>query len=811
MKRNFLGRRLGVKLSLVVALCSVPLGVSAQQTPGIAREVSTGTVVPKLVNYSGTLADLNGKPISEITGVTFALYKESQGGAPLWMETQSVRPASSGHYAVMLGSTTSRGLPDEVFVSGEARWLGVQIAGQAEQPRVLLVAVPYALKAHDAETIGGLPPSAFMLAAPANSAVQANTANAPTGLTPTTAVTGTGTTGQIPLWDSASDIVNSVMTQTGSGGTARIGINTTTPTATLEVKGAGTFRGSLGLPSTGPATAATGKNSYNLLMTATAFNSGTGTSVNQNFRFQAEPVGNNTSSTSGTLNLLYSSGTNAGAETGFKIASNGQVTFAAGQTFPGVGSLTSVGSGSGLTGGPITSTGSLSIATGGVTNAMLQNSTLTISPTSPLSGGGTVGLGGTTVLGLINCTSSGQILKWDRNWGCAADNNSGGTVTSVAAGSGLLGGPITTTGTLTVDPSVVAELARPNSFISYQTISAPGGKFVPLTVNNTAGGVGVLLNGGTDGLVANGQSFPIAVSTSGAEAIYAENDGTTRGDSGVLGATFGSSGVLYGLFGWNSNSPNGAGVYGQFSPGNSSVSANWAAGGAGVWGDAGNTSSAYAGVLGTANNQSAGAFFNNGTGYFTLYASAGNASGYPFGAYNSANGNKGCGIDPNGNFSCTGSKNAVVPIDGGKRKVALAAIESPKNWFEDFGSERLSNGSAVVTLDADFGQTVNTGLEYHVFLTPNGDCKGLYVTAKTATSFEVRELGGGASSVAFDYRIVALRKDYENIRLADHTHDPDPSKMPSVSSGVEAQPTDMHRKIPSHVPAAASLRPSALN
>ena len=46
---------------------------------------------------------------------------------------------------VALGSTSSQGLPANVFASGEARWLGVQVQGQAEQPRVLLMSVPYAL------------------------------------------------------------------------------------------------------------------------------------------------------------------------------------------------------------------------------------------------------------------------------------------------------------------------------------------------------------------------------------------------------------------------------------------------------------------------------------------------------------------------------------------------------------------------------------------------------------------------------------------------------------------------------------------
>ena len=63
--------------------------------------------------------------------------------------------------------------------------------------------------------------------------------------------------------------------------------------------------------------------------------------------------------------------------------------------------------------------------------------------------------------------------------------------------------------------------------------------------------------------------------------------------------------------------------------------------------------------------------------------------------------------------------------------------------------------SARVELDSAFAQTVKAGVEHHVFLTPNGDCKGLYVDQKSATSFEVHEPGGGSFSIAFDYRIMA--------------------------------------------------------
>ena len=97
---------------------------------------------------------------------------------------------------------------------------------------MLLLSVPYALKAGDAAIIGGLPPSAFVLAAPASGSSQAVSSDAsataqssappPTG----TAVTGTGTVKFLPLWDTTSDIISSVLFQSRTGTTAKVGINT---------------------------------------------------------------------------------------------------------------------------------------------------------------------------------------------------------------------------------------------------------------------------------------------------------------------------------------------------------------------------------------------------------------------------------------------------------------------------------------------------------------------------------------------------------------------------------------------------------
>lgn len=121
-------------------------------------------------------------------------------------------------------------------------------------------------------------------------------------------------------------------------------------------------------------------------------------------------------------------------------------------------------------------------------------------------------------------------------------------------------------------------------------------------------------------------------------------------------------------------------------------------------------------------------------------------------------------VDCAGDTYAAGSKSAVVPLKNGKM-VAVYSQESPQVWFEDFGSAQLVGGVATVQLESKYAQLVNTKLPYHVFLTPNGDCHGLYVVQKDRNSFEVRELGGGQSSVGFDYRISALRNGYEKLRL----------------------------------------------
>src|SRR5580704_5154190 len=101
---------------VIVLFCSF---VGAQSTNS-----TQSPVVPPVVKFSGILNDVNNKALTGTVGVTFSLYSESEGGSALWVETQNVTPDKTGHYSVILGSTTGQGLPAGLFANGEARWLG---------------------------------------------------------------------------------------------------------------------------------------------------------------------------------------------------------------------------------------------------------------------------------------------------------------------------------------------------------------------------------------------------------------------------------------------------------------------------------------------------------------------------------------------------------------------------------------------------------------------------------------------------------------------------------------------------------------
>lgn len=230
--------------------------------------------------------------------------------------------------------------------------------------------------------------------------------------------------------------------QSGTGATAKVGINTTTPAVTLDVNGAENVHGSLNMIAGGNATSAGGKNSQPLDFTASSYNSSTKAAVAQKFQWQAEPVGNNTASPAGALSLLYGAGTTAPAETGLKIAKSGVITFAAGQTFPGAegtGTVTSVGlsaptSDFVVTASPVKTSGTLNLAWN---VAPTSNPT----PNAIVKRDASGGIGVNTIVantGVSGYASSGNGVYGQSN-GSATGSNGVEGVTNAGPGSGVVG------------------------------------------------------------------------------------------------------------------------------------------------------------------------------------------------------------------------------------------------------------------------------------------------------------------------------------------------------------------------------------
>jgi hypothetical protein len=216
-------RKISVHVVLVFAFLT---GLSAQQP--------VTTTVPRLVRVSNTFRPASGLSAAPVAGVTFSIYRDEHDGAPLWQETQSVNLDQEGRYSALMGSTLNDGMPLELFTSGEPRWLGVRFdgPGEVEQPRTLLTSVPYALKAVDADTLGGLPASSYLLApgasvaasgaAPGAASPAIAAATTPKSLKPRVTA---GVANYIGVFTSATDIGTSSLYQNGG----RIGLNATVP------------------------------------------------------------------------------------------------------------------------------------------------------------------------------------------------------------------------------------------------------------------------------------------------------------------------------------------------------------------------------------------------------------------------------------------------------------------------------------------------------------------------------------------------------------------------------------------------------
>ena len=109
--------------------------------------------VPGRVAYQGLLLDSNGVPVTDSVDIDVAIYDAASGGTNLWSESHLGVNVLDGVYSIELGATTP--LSGAVLQSGNV-FLEITIDAETLTPRQQLLAVPYALKALEADNLSGM-------------------------------------------------------------------------------------------------------------------------------------------------------------------------------------------------------------------------------------------------------------------------------------------------------------------------------------------------------------------------------------------------------------------------------------------------------------------------------------------------------------------------------------------------------------------------------------------------------------------------------------------------------------------------------
>lgn len=696
--------------------------------------------VPKLINFQGRLTDASGKFVPDGNySLTFKIYTDSTGGSAKWQEAQLVM-VTKGLFNVILGSVTP--IPDSIFEYSSS-FLGIQVAADPEMiPRQRLSSLGYAYRGAKTDT------SSYSMNSDKLDGLHASDFTSPVSDFGRSGVAADLYEGTTTLTDKYVNEIGPEMV-TSSSGTAFEGY--------AYGNSASSMTGIIG----------------------TADNSGSGNA-------------------SGGAFMAYSSGT--GSHYGVSGGSYGNSSY---PSYGVVGFADNAGSGS-VFGGSFTNSangtgshyGLRSFSYGNSSSSSYGIYTSAYNYSTGSAYGGyfsTSDTGGGTHYG-VRASASGKASATTYGLYSYVDNSSSGDVfagyfSTSSNGTGWHYGVYSTVGSGSSSPVYGCYSYAVNT----SSGDAAGGYFSTSSSGTGVHRAVVGIGSGSSATEVYGSYFA-GYSTSSGSALgaygVAENSSNGNAYGGLFVGNSPGTGMHYGVkaegYGNSSVLTYGVDALAQNSSSGFVYAGNFTADSSGTGTHTGVNVSSY----------SRGAASAFGTYCYAQNSSSGNVYGGVFWAANPGTGNKygvmayapiGSGYAGyfSGDMTATGTKSAAVKVDNGDYRL-LYAMESPENWFEDFGGGRLQNGVTTIQIDPLFAQTVNTQIEYRVYLTPEGDCRGLYVTDKTANSFEVRELQSGTSNISFSYRIVAKRRGFENLRLAK-MRGPTPEQMAAEQAKMQAE------------------------
>ena len=405
---------------------------------------------------------------------------------------------------------------------------------------------------------------------------------------------------------------------------------------------------------------------------------------------------------------------------------------------------------------------------GGTVTSVAAGTGLQGSP-NPITGAGSINLAPTYQLPQA-CTN-GQVPKSNGagGWACGTDTAGAGTVTSVATGTGLTGGPVTTTGTIAVNTATIQARVTGScpAGSSIRTINADG------TVTcqaDAAGPANAFVQGGNafgaTGVLGTADNQPLDIRVNGTRVARYEPNATSpnvlaghAGNSafaGVHGATIAGGGEPTGLSG---EAPNRVtDVYGTVSGG----LANQAGNGAGTPTDRGyatvsggriNTASGEYSVVAGGNNNTAtevgsvvgGGDHNHATSDLAVVGGGSvNTAAGQYATVGGGNSNDATGtlstIGGGGSNEASGSTSTVGGGHSNRATGAGATVGGGGDGMTNLGN---AAAGAMSTISGGARNAIAADGTYGAI----GGGSGNQITAPAGTNLAIATIGGGQSNL----------------------------------------------------------------
>jgi len=730
---------------LALAFYAIASCASVSQVP---EPVATNqTVVPQSMRYTGVAQDRAGDAVEAV----FRVYASQEGGEALWSETRHVTIGSDGNYSVLLGAATQGGLPQTVFADGQARWLGVSLERGPEEPRVLLVSVPYAMKAADAETLAGVPAAEFVTQAQLNKGIADAagevTPDRPAGkVRPETTPTGSGTANTIPLWATSSTLGNSALTQSGKNITAAGSISAqSNATASLSAAVAGTENATTGEVAGVAGTAIS--------------NAGAGVAGFENAKTgQVYGVFGDTSSTTANAAGIY----------GHEEATMGEVFGVLGGTPSGTDGD------SGVHGNEGSKTGKVFGVSGGTSSS--TDGAAGVNGNEGSSTGWVHGVVGGTISSTTGASgvfgnegsATGQVYGVTGNT-ASVTANAAGVYGTESAAMGQVYGVIGTTASETTDAGGVFGA---NNATKGLVAGVYGNAYSPTT--NAAGVSG--WEGAQTGEVwgVTGVTFSTGPNAAGVNGYEGASDslvagvrGSTEsigtGAAGVFGQEIAKTGQVYGVSGnTNSATQGAAGVYGYEGAATGSVAGvvgdTASANGEGVYGSATATAGSAVGVIGVTSSSggAGGKFINRSGSGLVLQGLSGSSFKSVFTVDASGNGVFAGNLDVTGKLTKgSGSFKIDHPLDPAHKYLSHSFVESPDMMNVYNGNITTDKHGWATVILPDYFEALNRDFRYQ--LTVIGQFAQAIVDKEIAGNrFVIRTSKPG---VKVSWQVTGIRQD----------------------------------------------------